>query len=79
MLRFFCFGNSKIFSQIKQCVRNESFADFQWAFRGSPLKLRLGTAVPTVDEKIKNAENPRFFRALSVGASAPNPDTKDFS
>ena len=33
----------------------------------------------TILRIIKNAENPRFLSVLSVGASAPNPDTKDFS
>ena len=31
------------------------------------LKARFGTAVPTVDEKIKNAENPRFLGIVSWG------------
>ena len=52
---------------------------FKGLFTKSPLKQGPLTAVPTYYDKLKNAAMPRFLSALSVGASAPNPDTKDFS
>ena len=45
-----------------------------------PLKARFGTAVPTYYDKLKKRGFLRVFScALNVGASAPNPDAKDFS
>ena len=52
---------------------------FKGLFRGKPLKARFPHAVPTYYEKRKNADFSAFFCALSVGASAPNPDTRNFS
>ncbi len=52
---------------------------FKVLFTKSSLKRRFGTAVPTYFDKLKSTALPCFLCALSVGASAPNPDTKDFS
>ena len=55
------------------------FADFQGAFRGKPLKARFGTVVPTYYENKKARHCRAFLCVLSVGASAPNPNTRNFS
>ena len=55
------------------------FGDFQGAFFKKPLEARSPNAVPTVNEKNKKRGFLRVFScALSVGASAPNPDQRNF-
>ena len=64
---------------MKWCIRVKVLRIFKGLFQKS-LKARFGTAVPTVDDKIKNADFSAFFRVYyQLGLSAPSPDTKDFS
>ena len=69
----FVLENQKNFCQNKAVIsvrkffcllfRGEKYgADFQGAFRGSHLKRRLGTAVPTVYDNIKSTALPCFLR-----------------
>ncbi len=55
------------------------FCGFLRSFFKSSLKRRFGTAVPTYFDKLKSTAMPCFLCALNVGASAPNPDTRNFS
>ena len=55
------------------------FADFQGAFYKKPLEARFGTAVPTVDEKIKNADFSAFFVSdISRGCPPQTPTHRTF-
>ena len=56
------------------------FADFQGAFYKKPLEAEVWNGSSNILRKNKKRGLHRVFScALNVGASAPNPDTRDFS
>ena len=52
------------------------FCGFLRGFFKSPLKRRFGTAVPTVDDKLKNADFSAFFVCIISWGFRPKPGHK---
>ena len=78
---FFVFVNNenKLFSaKIDWCIRRESFCGFLRGFFKKPLKARFGTQFQHILTIKKHGDAVLFLCALSVGASAPNPDQRTF-
>ena len=57
----------------------QKFCGFLRGFFKSTLKRRLGTQFQHITKNKKRGEIRVFSCALNVGASAPNPDTRNFS